>query len=179
MVAFNFWFVPMLFSIGPKKQKDIVACKQFCTCSVFIVHCFKWRQRGQYSGDLASSCLVWPASLKAAFSPCNLFSLDMSLKIHISVCVYIWLCLVICVDWYCHHESSVIATKINVLHIQRANHIFPWVKKNRERFCRWCYYLWIPVFLFNRECGFFHCRQQHTRGRQLPNINLAIKIRYS
>lgn len=109
-----------------------MTCKQFVLVQYLIVCWFKWRQRGQDSDDLASSCLVWPVSLKEAFPPCNLLSLDASLKIHIFVCVYIWLCFVICVDWNCHHESSVIATKTNVLHIQRANHVFPWVKKKRD-----------------------------------------------
>lgn len=39
----------------------------------------------------------------------------------------------ICVDWWCHHESSVILMKTNDLHIQRANHIFSRVEKKKKR----------------------------------------------
>lgn len=142
----------------------------------------RWCMSGQKredSADLSPHCLVWPADLKVIFFLCNLLSLLVPLYIH--TFVYIWLCFVICVDLCCHHESSVIVMK-NDSCSQRANHLFPWItKREREReiFCRWCYYLWNSELLYNRECDFSHCRQQDTRGRQLPRIHPAINIRQS
>lgn len=56
-----------------------------CTQSVLAVHWCMLRQRGQDSGDLVSSCLVWPAGLKVIFFLCNLLSLVVPLNIYMLV----------------------------------------------------------------------------------------------
>lgn len=169
-------FYPPHFTVQSKKWNHIglIAAS---THPVTVVHWCMSGQKREDSADLSPHCLLWPADLKVIFFLCNLLSLLVPWYIH--AFVYIWLCFVICVDLCCHHERSVIVMK-NDSCSQRANHLFPWItKRERERFCRWCYYLWNSELLFNRECGFSHCRQQDTRGRQLPRIHLAINITWS